>query len=311
MYRMLRTGIVLLAELGFCVLVLYGPQSNNMPHENRFQELLRMECEAKTRYSLEHLRSRSLEIGAKVVRRHRELEHLSFRDESRLYWCKSGSFAATLPMNWWRYRRPLSIARVFNSGDNVRLEISSQGQPVLTFLRCNGRIAEYRWAIGTEPGAETSYDESGYVKDYRLGANIDFGIRCQNGLYLVTNIGPNSLRPERFKRFFDHGIWVGTTQVDGVTCDVLLCRFESDEEREFNAFYIEPGGLVLVWIQTGVIDDPNADVVLKIKHYTDYKTDPIPPEVFEPDAALLEAAKGWRKLSDAESLAEWKAARGK
>jgi len=312
MHRFIRLALFLAAGLASTAAMLYALQSRSLLHENRYQELLRLERTAKETHSLEELQTRAAEIGAKVVRRYRELEYLSFRDENRWYWCKTGSFASTLPMNWWRYRKRASIARVFNTRHSLRLEIASpQEQPLLTFLRSRGHISEYRWPIGGTPGACTSFDEVGYNKNFRLGEPLHPGDICNNGLYMLSQIGPQAKQPAVFKRFFDYGIWVGTTQVDGRTCDVLLSRFDPDEDRDFNAFYIEPSGLILVWIQTGVIDDPNADVMLKIKHYTDYKTDPIPPEVFEPDPALLEAAKDWRKLSDAESLAEWKAARGK
>lgn len=274
-------------------------------YENRYQEILRLKRESRRIPEAER-KAKAKAIAAKMHEKYEKTKYLSFKTACDAYWCKDGSLESRLPLDRWAYRQSIARFNLAMTPTEQRTEVFVNDEQVYTNFRRDGRYYEYKWPHNGVPGMYTDYPvKRDEPRNTRLIRGVDGGVLCCGGLFLSSWLGPKAHRAGRFKEHMELGSWIGTSTVDGEMCDVIF--WDRPAMERWDVFYVNTEGLVVMWnsVDFDIADDKyGLSTMIKTNRYTAISTEAIPPATFSPSKALLEQAKTWRRLSDAESLAE-------
>lgn len=233
-------------------------------------------------------------------------KYLSFRATCDAYWCKDGSIETRLPFSRWRFGDEIARFDLAMTPTEQRTEVFVKGEQVFTYLRRDGRYYEYKWPHNGVLGMYTDYPvQRDEPRGTRLTRGVGGGVLCFGGVFLQSWLGAEAHQIMWHKEAVDSGEWIGSIELAGELCDVVFWDRQAIER--WDAYYVNAEGLMLMLVSANfdVEDDKcGLTTVIKVRRYTDISTSPISPETLTPSQALIERTKTWRKLSEAESLAE-------
>ena len=301
---------MLITLLFTCLALLLTGATLLATYENRYHELLRLKKESERIPEAER-KARAKGLAAKVYRRYETLKYLSFKVECIDYWQREATWQSRMPLKWWT-QDCLAVVTMAMTPKSLKTEISVKGKPLYTFFMNDGKCAEFKWPWNGVPGQRTEFPAGNHHT--RLIRGVDGHLLCRTGIFRRPWIGVDAHRATRFKHRMEAGSWIGSAKVRGVLCDVVMppmsydvmLRPNEDDPQwdRWDVYYINADGFIVLWDVILLAEKEDWNRLFWTGYYTDFRTDPIPPQALSPSDVLLQEAKAWRRFTADESLAE-------
>ena len=223
------------------------------------------------------VRDRIAQSGLKPEANSARVAEIAHRLESAYGACSSLAFTAhvTEPPNNYKVRVELAM-----TPDKLKTKAFVDDVPIVIWTLIDGQFEECKLPY---KGTAAQYSiRKAEQPDGPVDVTLSDGIErhmCCLGHYSSTWLAPTAHPTAFYSERIRGGVWVGTAQLDGLTCDVIACLPDQGHCTSTELFYVRPDGFLAKWesIRPTGSKIPR---LMRIRTYVNYERNQVAPETW-------------------------------